>query len=110
MSALAKANGYKDLASFRDHVENDPKYQPASAEAIVEDFRKYISQMQPHLPELFNLLPKTAVTVEPIPPFQAAAATHYQAEPPTAGVPVASPLLSPTPPTAATSRRGCRLS
>ncbi|MFC5865492.1 DUF885 domain-containing protein [Acidicapsa dinghuensis] len=78
MTALAKANGYKDLASFRDHVENDPKYQPASAEAIVDDFRKYIAQMQPRLPELFNLLPKTAVTVEPIPPFQAAAATHYQ--------------------------------
>jgi uncharacterized protein (DUF885 family) len=78
MAALAKANGYKDLASFRDHVENDPKYVPASADAIVDDFRKYIAQMQPHLPELFNLLPKTAVTVEPIPPFQAAAATHYQ--------------------------------
>ena len=78
MTALAKANGYKDLASFRDHVENDPKYQPASADAIVEDFRKYIAQMQPRLPDLFNLLPKTAVTVEPIPPFQAAAATHYQ--------------------------------
>jgi uncharacterized protein (DUF885 family) len=78
MAALAKANGYKDLASFRDHIENDPKYQPASADAIVEDFRKYIAQMQPRLPELFNLLPKTAVTVEPIPPFQAAAATHYQ--------------------------------
>jgi uncharacterized protein (DUF885 family) len=78
MDALAKANGYKDLASFRDHVENDPKYQPSSADAIVEDFRKYIAQMQPHLPELFNLLPRTAVTVEPIPPFQAAAATHYQ--------------------------------
>jgi uncharacterized protein (DUF885 family) len=78
MAALAKANGYKDLASFRDHVESDPKYQPVSAEAIVEDFRKYIAQMQPHLPELFNLLPKTAVTVEAIPPFQASAATHYQ--------------------------------
>ena len=78
MTALAKANGYKDLASFRDHVESDPKYMPASADAIVEDFRKYIAQMQPRLPELFNLLPKTAVTVEPIPPFQAAAATHYQ--------------------------------
>jgi uncharacterized protein (DUF885 family) len=78
MTALAKANGYKDLASFRDHVENDPKYRPASADAIVEDFRKYIAQMEPHLPQLFNLLPKTAVTVEPIPPFQAAAATHYQ--------------------------------
>ncbi|WP_263355165.1 DUF885 domain-containing protein [Acidicapsa acidisoli] len=78
MTALAKANGYPDLASFRDHVENDPKYQAVSAEAIVEDFRKYIAQMQPRLPELFNLLPKTAVTVEPIPPFQATAATHYQ--------------------------------
>jgi uncharacterized protein (DUF885 family) len=78
MTALAKANGYKDLASFRDHIENDPKYVPASADAIVEDFSKYIAQMQPRLPELFNLLPKTPVTVEPIPPFQAAAATHYQ--------------------------------
>src|SRR5580704_8338810 len=74
MGALAKANGYKDLATFREHIESDPKYQAVSAEAIVEDFRKYIAQMQPHLPELFNLLPKTAVTVEPIPPFQAAAA------------------------------------
>jgi len=78
MATLAKTNGYKDLASFREHIENDPKYQAVSAEAIVEDFRKYIAQMQPHLPELFNLLPKTAVTVEPIPPFQATAATHYQ--------------------------------
>jgi uncharacterized protein (DUF885 family) len=43
MMALAKANGYKDLASFRDHVENDPKYQPASADAIVEDFRNHIA-------------------------------------------------------------------
>jgi uncharacterized protein (DUF885 family) len=78
MTALAKANGYKDLPSFREHIENDPKYRPASADAILEDFRKYIAQMEPRLPELFNLLPKTAVTVEPIPPFQAAAATHYQ--------------------------------
>jgi uncharacterized protein (DUF885 family) len=78
MAMLAKASGYADLATFREHIENDPKYQAVSAEAIVDDFRKYIAQMQPHLPELFNLLPKTAVTVEPIPPFQAAAATHYQ--------------------------------
>jgi uncharacterized protein (DUF885 family) len=78
MASLAKANGYKDLATFREHIESDPKYQPPSADAIVEDFRKYIAQMEPHLPQLFNLLPKTAVTVEPIPPFQASAATHYQ--------------------------------
>ena len=78
MTALAKANGYKDLDSFRTAVENDPKYKPASAQAIVDDFTKYIAQMQPKLPELFGLLPKAPVTVEPIPAFQAAAATHYQ--------------------------------
>ena len=78
MAALATANGYANFATFRDHIESDPKYLAVSAEGIVEDFRKYIAEMQPHLPELFNLLPKTAVTVEPIPPFQASAATHYQ--------------------------------
>jgi uncharacterized protein (DUF885 family) len=78
MTALAQANGFKDLQSFRMHIENDPKYQAVSADAIVADFAKYIAQMEPQLPKLFNLLPKTAVTVEPIPPFQAAAATHYQ--------------------------------
>jgi uncharacterized protein (DUF885 family) len=33
--------------------------------------------MEPKLPELFTLLPKSPVTVEAIPGFQAAAATHY---------------------------------
>ncbi len=78
MTDLAKANGYKDLVGFRDHIENDPKYVPSSAQSIVDDFSKYIAAMQPRLPELFGILPKSPVTVEPIPPFQAGAATHYQ--------------------------------
>jgi len=78
MAVLATANGYKDLASFREAIENNPKYKPASAEAILDDFRKYIAAMEPRLPELFGLLPKTPVTVEAIPAFDAAAATHYQ--------------------------------
>jgi uncharacterized protein (DUF885 family) len=78
MTALAKANGYADLASFRDHIESDPKYKPASAQAIVDDFDRYIKQMRPKLPQLFNVIPAAPVTVEPIPEFQKAAATHYQ--------------------------------
>jgi uncharacterized protein (DUF885 family) len=78
MVALAKANGYNDLPSFRDHIESDPKYVPSSEQAIVDDFAHYIHQMEPKLPELFDLLPKAPVTVEAIPAFQAAAATHYQ--------------------------------
>jgi uncharacterized protein (DUF885 family) len=78
MTALAKANGYADLASFRDHVESDPKYKPSSEQAIVDDFDRYIKQMRPKLPQLFNVIPSAPVTVEPIPDFQKAAATHYQ--------------------------------
>ena len=78
MTALAKANGYKDLAGFRAHVENDPKYVPTSEQSIVADFDRYIKQMQPKLPQLFTVVPKAPVTVEAIPDFQKASATHYQ--------------------------------
>src|SRR6201996_8707690 len=58
-------------------INSDPRWVPASEDQIVADFKRYIDQMQPRLPELFNLLPKAPVTVEPIPAFDAAAATHY---------------------------------
>ena len=77
MTVLAQAQGYKDLASFRAAINSDPKWKPKSEEQIVADFKKYIDQMQPKLPELFGLLPKAPVTVEGIPDFDAAAATHY---------------------------------
>jgi uncharacterized protein (DUF885 family) len=77
MTAIAKKEGFADLASFRASLKTNPKYKPTSAEQILDDFRHYIAQMQPKLPELFTLLPKSPVTVEAIPEFQAAAATHY---------------------------------
>jgi len=78
MTALAKANGFADLASFREHVENDPKYKPASEQAILDDFDRDIKQMRTKLPQLFTLIPAAPVTVEAIPEFQKGAATHYQ--------------------------------
>ena len=78
MTALARANGFADLDTFRTKIESDPKYTPGSEQAIVDDFAKYIAQMQPKLIELFTVVPKDPVTVEPIPDFQKAAATHYQ--------------------------------
>jgi len=78
MTALAKANGAADLASFREHVDADPKYKPSSEQAIVDDFDHYIKQMRPKLPQLFTVIPAAPVTVEAIPEFNKAAATHYQ--------------------------------
>ena len=79
MTALAKAQGYKDLASFRAAVNADPKWKPKSEAQIVADFKMHIDEMQPKLPELFGLLPKAPVTVEAMPSFAAAEATHYVA-------------------------------
>jgi uncharacterized protein (DUF885 family) len=77
MTTIAKKEGFADLASFRASLKTNPKYIPTSAEQILDDFRHYIAQMEPKLPELFTLLPKSKVTVEAIPAFQASAATHY---------------------------------
>ena len=77
MTVIAKKEGFVDLAAFRVSLKADPKYKPTSADRILDDFRHYIGQMEPKLPELFTLLPKSPVTVEAIPAFQASAATHY---------------------------------
>ncbi len=79
MTKLAQAQGKKDLASFREAINNDAKWQPRNEQQIVDDFKKYIDGMQPKLPELFGLLPMAPVTVEPIPDFAKAEATHYVA-------------------------------
>ena len=77
MTAIAKKEGFADLASFRASLKTNPKYIPTSSDQILDDFRRYITQMEPKLPQLFTLLPKSPVTVEAIPAFQAAAMTHY---------------------------------
>jgi uncharacterized protein (DUF885 family) len=78
MLAIARKEGFADLASFRRSVETNAKYKPASAEQIVDAFREYVAQMQPKLPDLFTFIPGSPVTVEAMPDFQAAYATHYQ--------------------------------
>jgi uncharacterized protein (DUF885 family) len=77
MTLIAKREGFDDLASFRTSLKTNLKYIPVSSDQIIDDFRHYIAQMEPRLPELFTVLPKSPVTVEAIPAFQAAAATHY---------------------------------
>jgi uncharacterized protein (DUF885 family) len=78
MLVIAKQLGFPDLATFRRSLEVNPKLKATSADQILEDFRKYVAQMQPKLPELFTFIPGSPVTVEAIPDFQSAMATHYQ--------------------------------
>jgi uncharacterized protein (DUF885 family) len=77
MLVISRKAGFAEVASYRASLKTKPKNIPTSSEQILDDFRRYIAQMQPKLPELFTLLPKSPVTVEAIPAFQSAAATHY---------------------------------
>jgi uncharacterized protein (DUF885 family) len=77
LTDLAHKQGYTDLASFRSALNSDPRYIPKSADQIVEDFRRYVTQMQSKLSELFNVYPETPLTVEAVPSSQPGNATHY---------------------------------
>jgi uncharacterized protein (DUF885 family) len=77
LTDLAHKAGYPDLKSFRAAINSDPKYIPTSSDQIVEDFRHYVSQMEPRLPELFLDYPKAKLVVEAVPVSQPQMGTHY---------------------------------
>ena len=77
MLALAHQQGFADVASFDASLKKNPRYIPTSAGQILDDYRRYLAQMQAKLPQLFTYIPGSPVTVEAIPAFQSAMATHY---------------------------------
>jgi uncharacterized protein (DUF885 family) len=84
MTKIARSQGHDDLASFRAALKHDPKTHATSREDILERYRGFLAQMQPELPKLFGLLPKTKVVVVPVEPFrekEAAAAEYHQGTP-----------------------------
>jgi uncharacterized protein (DUF885 family) len=84
MTAIAKGQGYQDLASFREALKLDPKLHPASRKDILDRYRGFIAQMQPELPKLFGLLPKTRVEVMPVEAYrekEAPGAEYHQGTP-----------------------------
>jgi uncharacterized protein (DUF885 family) len=84
MTKIAHAQGFKDLASFRASLKSNPKTHASSGEDILNRYRNYIAGMQPELPKLFGLLPKTKVVVMPVEKFrekEAAAAEYHPGTP-----------------------------
>ena len=84
MTKIAKAQGFNDLASFRASLKTNPKTHATSREDILNRYRGYIAGMEPELPKLFGMLPKTKVQVVPVEAFrenEAAAAEYHQGTP-----------------------------
>ena len=47
MLAIAQKLGFKDLASFRASLKTNPKLHAASAEALLDAYRGYLSRCRP---------------------------------------------------------------
>ena len=75
---IAQQLGYRDLKTMRVELAKDPKIHATSRQQIVDLYKKYIAQMQPKLPELFGLLPKTNVEVLPVEEFREKEASGAQ--------------------------------
>jgi uncharacterized protein (DUF885 family) len=78
MAKIASQLGYKDLADMRAKLDKDPKTHATSRQQIVDLYKKCIAQMEPKLPQLFGLLPKTAVEVLPVEEFREKEASGAQ--------------------------------
>jgi uncharacterized protein (DUF885 family) len=80
MLAIAQKLGFKDLESFRASVKINPKLKPASATALLDAYRGYLTPMQARLPQLFGRLPKAPFEVVPVPPYleKTSATAYYQ--------------------------------
>ena len=69
IDALAKKAGYADGAAFTKAALGDPRTRAKSREEILNNFRRYIDQMNLKLPQLFGLLPKAKVIVTSVPEY-----------------------------------------
>jgi len=81
---IAKKLGFADLPTFRASVKSDPKLFATSRQQLLDKYREYIAQMEPELPKLFGLLPKTRAEVRPVEEFrekEAAPASYQQGTP-----------------------------
>jgi uncharacterized protein (DUF885 family) len=69
ITALATKAGYADRKSFEKAVFADPRMHGTSRQQILDNFKRYIGQMEPKLPQLFGLLPKNTLIVTNVPSY-----------------------------------------
>jgi len=80
MLAIAQKLGFKDLKSFQQSLKANPRLRPASAEALLDAYRGYLTPMQAKLPQLFGRLPKAPFEVATVPEYleKTSAPAYYE--------------------------------
>jgi uncharacterized protein (DUF885 family) len=89
MLAIAQKLGFKDLATFRASLKDNPKLKPASPQALLDAYQGHVTDMQAKLPELFGRLPKNKLEVVRMPEYleKTAPPAYYDPGSPTADRP-----------------------
>jgi uncharacterized protein (DUF885 family) len=80
MLAIAQKLGFKDLRTFEASLKDNPKMHPASADALLNAYRGYLTPMQAKLPQFFGRLPKAPFEVVAVPDYleKTAAPAYYE--------------------------------
>ncbi len=70
MTAIAKSQGFADLASFRAFIAKDSKLHPKDGAELIARYSGYLDGMKAKLPEYFGILPKAPLVVMATEPFR----------------------------------------
>jgi uncharacterized protein (DUF885 family) len=70
MLALAKQQGFADLAAFNASIKSNKKLYAKSGDQLLQLYQTYIGQMRPEMPKLFGRQPKTSLDVVPMEAFR----------------------------------------
>src|ERR1700723_650033 len=66
MLEIAHQQGFKDLATFNEHIKNDRKFYATSGQQVLDLYAGYVRNMEPELPKLFGRLPKARLEAIPM--------------------------------------------
>jgi uncharacterized protein (DUF885 family) len=81
MEAVKTQVGFKgSLKEFFDHIRTDPKFKPASREALQKEYVAIGKRVDATLPRLFATMPKAPLEIRPVPALteKGAARGSYQ--------------------------------
>jgi uncharacterized protein (DUF885 family) len=66
MLAVAHKLGFKDLASFNEHIKSERRFYATSGQQVLDLYAGYAREMEPELPKLFGRPPKGKLAVIPM--------------------------------------------
>lgn len=70
MNKVREQVGFKgDLKAFFEYMRSDPRFQPASKEALTQGYYDIGKRVNVAIPKLFDVIPKTPLEIRPVPTY-----------------------------------------